>query len=133
MVLEYVKHAVTQAVDLVLPARCAICGAEGTFIYANCFDEFPELNEPQTHTRVGPTSEIEVRSSWVMEDSARNLAHQLKYGGFKAVTRPLGVEMAHLIRRWGIRPDAIAYVPLHKSTLRRRGFDQLKPRHDGRG
>ena len=105
-------------IDLLLPARCAVCGAEGTFLCRACLGAIPELPaDAQTP---------DVRSVWAMEDVARSLVHQLKYGGLRALAPPLGTELAGLVRRWEIEIDAVTHVPLHRSRLRRRGYDQAR-------
>jgi predicted amidophosphoribosyltransferase len=77
------------AVDLVLPLRCAICGAEGAFLCGNCASGLEKLNELPVTNSTTNGSTLEIRSLWAMEDSARHLIHQFKYGGFKALARPL--------------------------------------------
>ena len=122
MVTRYVRRAAARAVDLVLPPRCAICGAEGTFLCGDCLDELADLGEPPA----AGSSSVEIRSRWAMEGLARQLVHQLKYRGFKALARPLGAELGRLVRRSRVPADLVTYVPLHRSGLRRRGYDQAR-------
>ena len=126
MVVERLRNVVAKKVDLVLPPRCAICGAEGAFLCGNCAGRLEKLIEPPVTISQTTGSTLEIRSLWAMEDSPRHLIHQLKYGGFKALARPLGAELAQLVCRMSVLPDLVTYVPLHRSKIRRRGYDQSK-------
>lgn len=59
-----------------------------------------------------------------MEAGARELVHLVKYDGRFALARPMGEAMAHALAAWGIAPDALVPVPLHRSRHRQRGFNQ---------
>lgn len=113
---EKARRFLRAGIDVVLPPRCAVCGAEGAFLCGVCLEAIPTLPADM--------QEADVQSVWSMEDVARNLVHQLKYGGFKALAGPLGMELAGLVRRWEIEIDVVTHVPLHRSRLRRRGYDQ---------
>ncbi len=118
MNVESVRRFVSAAIDTVLPPRCSLCGVEGTFLCDTCLEGIPDL--------ALDTQETRARSLWSMEGPARNLVHQFKYRGLRALARPLGLEMAGLVRKWDIDVDLVTHVPLHRSRLRRRGYDQAR-------
>lgn len=126
MVVEQLRNVVAKAVDLALPSRCAFCGPEGAFLCGDCAGGLEKLIEPPVTISQTTGSTLEIRSLWAMEDSARHLIRQFKYGGFKALARPLGAELVQLVRRISVLPDLVTYVPLHRSKIRRRGYDQSK-------
>ncbi len=126
MVVEQLRHAVSRAVGLVLPQRCAICGTEGAFLCGNCASGLEKLIEPHVTNSATTGSTLEIRSLWAMEDSARHLIHQFKYRGLKALAGPLGAELAQLVRRMNVALDVVTYVPLHRSKIRRRSYDQSR-------
>ncbi|MBI4236386.1 MAG: ComF family protein [Chloroflexi bacterium] len=128
------------ALDLLFPLRCALCGREGALLCAACARGLPPLPAPfcmycgaplrvegrricgSCATRPLPLEGL--RSLWAMEGGARQLVHQLKYGGLRALAEPLGAEMAVLVRAWAPPVQAVVPVPLHPRRLRERGFDQ---------
>ena len=59
------------------------------------------------------------------EAEARQLIKRLKYGGIKAAAQPLGLAMAERMSAEGSF-DALVPIPLHKSRLRQRGFNQAE-------
>jgi len=58
--------------------------------------------------------------------NVQHLLHQLKYQGFTQIGRSLGVMYGKLIRKEGpnIQWDQVVPVPLHKTKLRQRGYNQ---------
>jgi ComF family protein len=65
-----------------------------------------------------------VRSRYRLEDGARRLVHAVKYDGLSTLAEPMGALLTPTLTHWGIAPDLIVPVPLHRSRERRRGFNQ---------
>jgi len=62
------------------------------------------------------------RAAWWMEPPLDRLVHALKYGGRDDLARPLGGLLA---RRVALPGEAVvASVPLHRTRLRERGYNQ---------
>ena len=72
-----------------------------------------------------------VRAAFEMAGPARSLVHSLKYRHYRAVAPTMAALMAGLPE--GLNIDRFFAVPLHKSRLRERGFNQSEEllRHAG--
>jgi ComF family protein len=64
------------------------------------------------------------RSAYVFDGAVRKTIHQLKYQGEFARAEWCGRELARLVIELGWRPDLLVPVPLHRSRLRSRGYNQ---------
>ena len=123
------------ALDLLFPPRCALCGAYGSMLCADCSDLLPTADgnrcmrcwmpvadsEVCPHCLHVPPAFETVRAVYVMEAGARQLVHQLKYEGMTALAEPMGVRLAEPATAEG---DLVVPVPLHRSRLRSRGYNQ---------
>ncbi len=58
------------------------------------------------------------------EDDVINLVHQLKFGEKISYAQSIGEMLCSLIRNLDEKPDCLLPVPLHKSRLKMRGFNQ---------
>lgn len=125
--------------DVVVPRRCGLCGRFDTFLCETCARDLPLVSRPRCPTcwgSLGPRGACRecalvlahsldsVRSPYRLDDGARRLVHGLKYDGLSALAEPMGVLIAAELSAWGIHPDVVAPVPLHRSRERRRGFNQ---------
>lgn len=63
-----------------------------------------------------------VRARYEMEGAARQLVHRLKYHHYRAVAPAMAALMAGLAD--GLEVDRFFAVPLHRSRLKERGFNQ---------
>lgn len=52
--------------------------------------------------------------------------HDFKYEGSKPSYEPLGEFMCETLAAWGIEPDLITFVPMHKKKQKQRGFNQAE-------
>ena len=131
--------------ELVLPSRCAGCGRTGTLWCATCHAEVqvvhdpvcPQCGRPQSSVvnprpfddlcpqcRHSPREIDGIRSAVMFEGPLRQAVHHLKYNGRWSLAEPLGRFMS---ARWQIAPlpaDMIVPVPLHKTRMRERGYNQ---------
>jgi competence protein ComFC len=65
-------------------------------------------------------------AAFAFDGAIRSSVLALKYEGLRAMAPVLGGEMA---TRWGTRrklPDAVVPIPLHRSRLRSRGYNQAE-------
>jgi len=74
--------------------------------------------------RSGEYALKQVRSVGYSEGVLREAIHALKYDGITALTAPLADLMADTWLRQPMAVDVVVPVPLHRSRLRRRGFNQ---------
>ncbi len=104
--------------DVVLAPRCAGCGAPGSWFCVSCRVEC----EPVAHE--GP---IAIRAAGAHAGPLRAAVRRLKYGGEPGLAQDLGVlvalELARDLAR-GVVIDAVVPVPLHRSRVATRGYDQ---------
>ena len=116
--IESVRDGV---LDLIFTPRCVECGDEGAYMCAACLSAVEPEREP---------FEIEARAVYRFEGAARKAVHQLKYQGVTALAPPLGRLMAGRLARAGAKagsaPTLIVPVPLHRSRLRERGYNQAE-------
>jgi ComF family protein len=125
--------------DLLVPRRCGLCGAFDSFLCDRCTATLPAAAPPRCPTcwdsvdgggacrgcaRVLVHSLAGIRSPYQFDGGARRLVHALKYDGHSALAGPMGRAMARCLAEWGIAPDVVVPVPLHRSREARRGFNQ---------
>ena len=58
------------------------------------------------------------------EGLAQRILHQLKYKGNKELAEFMGTFYANEIKNHIVKPDAVIAIPLHKSKLKKRGYNQ---------
>lgn len=142
MAIDLIKACVRRALDFALPPRCAGCGSIVEDVHsfcADCWTKVEFLGESGCETcglpleatdagtcgaclasppRIGRT-----RAAVAYGDLTRGLAIQLKYGRKVAIARTMARYMAPLVRMSDDEPVLIP-VPLHRSRLWSRGFNQ---------
>ncbi len=64
------------------------------------------------------------RSAYTYKSTVLKAIHKFKYNGKTILARPLGQLLAASATELSITPDIIVPVPLHKTRLKRRGFNQ---------
>jgi ComF family protein len=141
MVAAFIRSCARWALDFALPPRCAGCGAIVAEVHSFCPEcwkgvEFlgdsgcATCGIPLQATDFGtcavclakPPRIARTRSAVAYDELSRSLAIRLKYGRKVAIARTMARYMAPLVARDG---DAlIVPVPLHRTRLWRRGFNQ---------
>ena len=124
-------------VDLVFPIYCAGCGRDGGIICEPCADGLESLVSPYCQICAAPgVSGVcrwclelprgfeSLRSPYRFEGPVREAIHALKYRGVRAASETLGTLMTQHLRRNAVRADVLVPVPLHRSRLRSRGYNQ---------
>ncbi|HEY0626885.1 MAG TPA: ComF family protein [Allosphingosinicella sp.] len=137
------RGAVRHIVDFALPPRCLGCGAvtaEQHSFCLTCWQSLTFLGEPCCHHcglpfeyEVGESVECAgciadppefdtVRTAVAYGEIARKVALTLKYGGRPAAAATI----AHFLQRHllGEQDAILAPVPLHRSRIWRRGYNQ---------
>ena len=114
------RDALAEMRDLLLPPRCAGCGAPGSWFCHPCRD----LCEPDdVPLAAGPRA----RAAGVFAGPLRDALHRFKYRAEPALAAELGDLVAGVIAgdlaRGGVL-DAIVPVPLHRRRAAERGYDQ---------
>lgn len=125
--------------SLFFPNRCYMCGDVIDWqqhICRRCYDKVPYILPPIC-ARCGRSksdcvchghkrSYERCISPLYYDDELKTAIYQLKTYGYRQVVDSLAMEMAEVIRReyGGVMFDAIVPIPLHKSTLSARGFNQ---------
>ena len=68
----------------------------------------------------------EARSPFRYEGEAMKLIRRLKFGGQKYLAKPMSKLMAETLLRQNWRFDAVAYIPMNRSGLKNRGYNQAR-------
>ena len=120
-----------KALDLVFTPRCVGCGREGVYLCEPCLEGGRLLDVPYFLEHGGDSfaeapAVDGVLSCFAMEGVVREAVHHLKYRGLRAIAPTLGGLMARRAKRGGRPADAVVPVPLHRSRLRERGYNQAE-------
>ena len=68
----------------------------------------------------------EARSPFRYEGEAMKLIRRLKFGGQKYLAKPMSKLMAETLLRQNWRFDAVTYIPMNRSGLKNRGYNQAR-------
>ncbi len=124
--------------DLFYPQRCVGCERRASdLLCRDCFEALPRVGAPSCRRCGAPTAfETFVceeckgvdfgfesaQAPLMYEGVGKQIVHVLKYKGYtKVVDRLMTPLLLEVVRG---RFDAVVPVPLHRSRLRRRGFNQ---------
>lgn len=119
--MTLLRKTVQRALELVLPARCVGCGKARTYLCDSCVDS---MDVPRPRTMVADAYAFDGATSAVVYDGvARDAVHQLKFRNVRAIAAYMAVPMARGISA-SLALDAVVPVPLHRSRLRERGYNQ---------
>lgn len=139
MVLQTPLNAVrSKLVDLLFPPTCVGCGREGAFICPACIGGMLRLPPPLCPVCGRPMISEErcpscrrwkldidgIRSPFAFQGVLRQAIHRFKYGGFKALARPLAELLARNLESRPLLAEVLVPVPLHPLRLRERGYNQ---------
>ena len=141
-----IKMIPRSAVDLLYPRRCPVChdiAPVGRDICPDCREALPYVREPRCRKCGKPVEETEVfcgdcmkyprsfdegSSAFIYDDRMRETIRFFKNKGRREYGSVLGRLLLEACReeleRW--KPDLIVPVPLHRSKLRKRGYNQAE-------
>ena len=141
MVVAMVRSAAHMALDFALPPRCAGCGIIVSDVHSFCADCWTQIEflgdsgcatcglplqatEQETCAicLAAPPTIARSRAAVAYDDLSRSLAIRLKYGRKVAIARTMARYMAPLVGKAG--QPLLVPVPLHRSRLWTRGFNQ---------
>lgn len=136
MVESYLKALA----DLFYPQRCVGCGVRASdLLCAGCYEALPRIGLPVCRRCGMPTAFDtpvceDCKGRDLLFDSARaplryegvgeEIVHALKYRGYVTVAPRLAAPLMIGAVRDAGRFDAVVPVPLHRSRLAKRGFNQ---------
>ncbi|CAN5860023.1 ComF family protein [soil metagenome] len=135
--MEPYRHALA---DLFFPQRCVSCSKRASdLLCRDCFDAIPYIGEPFCQ-RCGMPTAFEAfvcedckgvdfgfasaRAPLRYEGVGKEIVHSLKYQGYTRVVERLMAPLMHDVVTGDF--DAVVTVPLHRSRLRKRGFNQAE-------
>ncbi|MGQ9674311.1 MAG: ComF family protein [Chloroflexota bacterium] len=125
--------------DLILPRRCAGCGAIGTWLCAACASKLPRVMPPICQRCGAPTpgtavcfvcwqsppSAEAIRAPYYFEGTLRLMVHRLKYRHARHLAEPLGRLLVDYLETRPVPPvDLVVPIPLHPNRLEQRGYNQ---------
>ncbi len=126
--------------DLFYPQRCVGCDRRASDVLCRtCFEKLPVIGDPFCERCGMPTAfqtpaceackNVDfgfhaARSPLRYEGVGKEIVHSLKYRGYTRVVEKLMTPLMLDALGTNARFDAIVPVPLHRSRLRRRGFNQ---------
>jgi competence protein ComFC len=139
---EAFKPYLSALADLFFPQRCVGCEDRARdLLCRECFEALPRIGRPVC-ARCGAPTAFETfvcdackgvdfgfesaRAPLRYEGVGEEIVHALKYRGYTRVAGALAAPLMLEVLERGIRFDAIVPVPLHRSRLRRRGFNQAE-------
>lgn len=124
--------------DFVLPPRCGGCSTIGSWLCAACRGRIRRLHEPlcrrcgaemeSARTDCGCRTRLRaltrLRSAVVYEGPVEVALQRFKYHGWKRLAEPLALLLAERLVVEGLAAPWAVAVPLHRTRLRQRGFNQ---------
>ena len=113
--------SVRKTIELVLPAHCVGCGMRGAYLCAACIDGMTPAS-PTTVDGAGYAFDS-ATSPFAYDGVARKAVHHLKFRHLRAIAPVMGEAMAAIVPA-SLALDAVVPVPLHRSRLRERGYNQ---------
>ena len=124
-----------RALDVLLPAHCVGCGASETYLCDACLasaQRLPDASCPVCaapgfadvcgRCRLRQPAFCRTHAAFVYDGVVRTAVHRMKYSNLRSLAPAMAEPMAQVSA--GARADAVVPVPLHRSQLRRRGFNQ---------
>ncbi|MDP6822816.1 MAG: ComF family protein [Dehalococcoidia bacterium] len=138
---DFTRRVMSTTADALFPSRCVQCNRDGVLLCNGCMEATARLDSKRSCRMCAlPTGEATLCgrcssdpppvsalvATFAFDGAMRSAIHALKYDGLRAIAPMLGDEMA---ARWGNSrkmPDAIVPVPLHRSRLRSRGYNQAE-------
>jgi competence protein ComFC len=142
MLTNVLTPYVSALADLFFPQRCVGCERRASdLLCPYCFEALPHVGRPIC-ARCGTPTAFETfvcdeckgvdfgfesaRAPLRYEGVGEEIVHALKYRGYTRVVERLAVPLMLGVLDRGARFDAVVPVPLHRSRLRRRGFNQAE-------
>jgi ComF family protein len=132
----------SQFLDLLFPPRCVHCHAANSWLCQTCFKDIPFI-VTEVCGRCGTPISVDVSllcqqclnnpltyidgvrvASYYEDNPIRSAIHALKYRNHKGLVTCLGEILAQAYRQQHLEADVVVPVPLHRSKLKERGYNQ---------
>lgn len=123
--------------DLLFPLHCVGCGKAGLSLCEDCMRFLPRLEGdlcPRCSRPLGTSSicrscrtwplAIEIHAPFQFQGVIREAVHGLKYGNNRSLASPLAELLFIYWQSQALFGDVLVPVPLHRSKLRSRGYNQ---------
>lgn len=127
---------IKEFVELFFPDLCIACNdhllKQEEFICSDCLYHLPQTNyhfnsdNDLSKTFWGriPLETVCAFLYFKKDGSVQSLLHNLKYHGGKELAQFLGRYYGQKLKESDLKFDVVAAIPLHKSKLRKRGYNQ---------
>jgi len=142
MLTSSLKPYLSALADLFYPQRCVGCDRRASdLLCRTCFEALPRIARPVC-ARCGMPTAFETfvcdgckgvdyafqsaRAPLRYEGVGKEIVHTLKYRGYTRVVERLAAPLMLGVLDRQDRFEAVVPVPLHRSRLRRRGFNQAE-------
>ena len=143
--LKHARDAISSAVELILPACCAVCerlleAGESGIVCGHCWSRVREIPYPRCARCGHPVTTHScrwcanlppfVRSArsycWIGAGTGKDIVHSLKYDGWTRLASEMAARMSRLSfpRDVAEERSLIVPIPLAPSRERERGFNQ---------
>lgn len=119
-----VKEGLRPVIDLLYPPRCLSCGASVATQGALCLDCWSELEFTGGDPDEDGTNHSGIIAATYYNDMSKSLVLKFKRGGKLALAPLLGRMMAGRIHNEDGKDPLIVPVPLHRTRIWQRGFNQ---------
>lgn len=119
-----IKEGIRPLVDLVYPPRCPACGAATADQGALCVDCWGGLEFPKAEAASDGAHPSGVIAATLYNDMSRGLLLKFKHGGKIALAPLLGKMIASRIHLEEGEEPLLIPVPLHRTRIWQRGFNQ---------
>lgn len=146
--MVYVKQFISALLDVILPPVCHIChsfipNAEKLHICPGCREKLPQITSPIcsicgipfncaggdhccSACLTDPPHYDSARAALLYDGAVRDMIHSFKYNRRRHLCQPLSLlaieRMSDFLHE--CKTDIIVPVPLHRTRLRQRGFNQ---------
>ena len=126
------------AIEFLLPRFCLLCNKRivhsNSLVCDSCANEFTPAEPPESIMRMLNSSlgsEVHFDAAfclWKFEGKVQTLIHHLKYNEFWSIGKFIAGPFADRLQQLGIdeRNSLLVPVPLHKTRLRERGYNQAE-------
>ncbi|RMF67472.1 MAG: ComF family protein [Calditrichaeota bacterium] len=126
-VADGLRHGVAAFLDFVYPPYCLLCDAHlaagERLICEKCWQHMPRISQQEGH-RHGAIEAV--RSLWPFSAEVQTAIHELKFHGKRSLATRIGAEIARRLFQTEplLHGELLVPVPLHKTRLRERGYNQ---------
>ncbi len=123
--MRFVAKIKNFLLDIFFPSFCAGCKKEGSFLCQNCKEKIPKNNHP-CFLKNSKIKKIYCATEY-KQTTIKSLVYELKYNSTKSIANNLSEILIKHLKISGFEKNKnqiLIPVPLHKSRLKQRGFNQ---------